>query len=87
MFLCVCLFVSEFFLCVDYSRSNEQIFIINFMWEDPGQRKKLLIFVKDMDHILDTKKIMTFLRSHFQCIFSDFGFLLDISSKVLKKIL
>ena len=36
------------------------------MWEGPGQRKKLLILGKDMDHILDIK-IMNFLRCHFQC--------------------
>ena len=47
----------------------------------PGQRKKLLIFEKDVGNILDTK-IMNFKRLHFQCIFNDFGFLLDISSKV-----
>ena len=41
---------------------------------------KEVILGKYMDHILDTKN-PEFLRSHFQCIFSDFGFLLDISSK------
>ena len=42
------------FLCLDYSRSNEQIFRKNSMSEGPGQRKELLIFVNALDHILDT---------------------------------
>ena len=40
------------------------------MWEDSGQRKKLLIFRKNIDHILDTK-LHEFSEAYFQCIFSD----------------
>ena len=42
-------------MCLDYPRTNGQIFIKIFLWVGPGQRKKLLIFGKDLDHILDTK--------------------------------
>ena len=39
----VCLFVClSVFLCLDYSRINEQIFIKKFLRVGPGQRKKLL---------------------------------------------
>ena len=43
-----------FFVCVclDYSKTNEQIFIKN-LWVGPDRRKKLL---KDLDLIMDTKK-------------------------------
>ena len=64
--LYVCLFVCLSvlgFLCLDYSRTNEQIFMKKILLEGPGQRKELLIFGKDRDNILDTKKIMNFLRS------------------------
>ena len=54
MFMCAFLPICLFFWCLDYSRTNEQIFI-KILWVGPGQRKKLLIFVKDVDHILDTK--------------------------------
>ena len=47
MFLRVCLSIC-LFSCLDYSRTNEQIFIKNFMWVGPSQRK-------DFDYILDTK--------------------------------
>ena len=46
--MCVC-------VCLDYPRTNGQIFIKK-LWEGPGQRKKLLIFGKNLNHILDTKK-------------------------------
>ena len=52
--LIVCLFnCLGFFLCVclDYSKTNEQIFIKN-LWVEPDWRKKLL---KDLDLIMDTK--------------------------------
>ena len=53
MFWCVHLSVCVLgFLCLDYSRSNDQI----FMKKEPGLRQKLLIFGKDLDHILDTKE-------------------------------
>ena len=42
---CVC-------VCLDYSKTNEQIFIKN-LWVEPDGRKKLL---KDLDLIMDTKK-------------------------------
>ena len=29
--------------------------LLKILWVGPGQRKKLLIFGKDLDHILDTK--------------------------------
>ena len=37
---------------------------------------------KDLDHILDTK-IPKFQTSHFQYIFNCFGFLVDITPKVM----
>ena len=57
MFLCAFLSIclSVCFWCLDYSRTNEQIFI-KILWVGPGQRKKLLILGKDLDHILDIKK-------------------------------
>ena len=60
MFLCACLsiclvFFCLFFVCLGYSRTNEHIFIKNVLWAGTGQRKKLLILVKDLDHILDIK--------------------------------
>ena len=39
---------------------------------------------KYLDHILDIKS-HEFLEVPFQCIFNDFGFLLDISSNVMNK--
>ena len=41
--LCVCLFFGE------------QIFIKKILWEGPGQRKKLHILGKVLDHFLDKK--------------------------------
>ena len=38
--------------------------LLKILWVGPGPRKKLLIFGKDLDHILVTK-IMNFHRSHF----------------------
>ena len=65
MFLCACLSICLsvwffFFWSLDYSRTNEQVFLNIFLSVGPGQRKKLQIFVKDLDYILDTKKIMNF---------------------------
>ena len=55
MFLCTFfVYLSVCFWCLDYSRTNEHIFI-KILWVGPGQRKKLLIFGKDLNHILDTK--------------------------------
>ena len=53
--VCFFVYLSACFWCLDYSRTNEQIFIKNLS-VGPGERKKLLIFGKDVDHILDTKK-------------------------------
>ena len=53
--VCFFVYLSACFWCLDYSRTNEQIFIKNLR-VGPGERKKLLIFGKDVDHILDTKK-------------------------------
>ena len=55
VYIFVCSFVCLSFWCFDYSKSNEQIFIIFFMLEGRGQKKKLLFFWKDLDHILDKK--------------------------------
>ena len=59
MFLCTFLSIclSVCFWRLPYFRTNEQIFIKKdrTLWVGPCQRKKLLIFGKDLDHILDTK--------------------------------
>ena len=48
----ICLgFFSFFCVCLDYSKTNEQIFIKN-LWVEPDRIKKLL---KDLDLIMDTK--------------------------------
>ena len=68
------------FWCLDYSRINEQIFIKNFLWVGPGQRKKLL--KERSGSYFGYKKIKNFQRSHFNVFFNEFAFLLDISSKI-----
>ena len=70
-----CLFVCLFW-CLDYSRTNEQIFI-KILWVGPGQRKKLLIFGKDLDHIVDTKNH----EFPFQCILMILAFYLIFLQK------
>ena len=50
------------------SKSNEQNFLIFFIWVGSDERKKSLNFGKALDHFLDTKKNTNFQRSHFQCI-------------------
>ena len=72
--LSICLSV---FWCLDYSRINEQIFIkkifVGRTWskEEVTKRKIWILFW--------IQKIKNF---SFQCIFIEFGFLLDISSKI-----
>ena len=68
---CFSLCLIFFCVCLDYSRSNEQIFIKNW-WIGPGQRKNLLKEGSGSE----------FSEVPFQCIFNDFGFLLDISMKI-----
>ena len=71
----VCLFVClSVFWCLDYSRINEQIFIKKFLWVETGQRKKLQ---KER-----SGSYFEFSEVPFQCIFNEFGFLLDSSSKI-----
>ena len=60
-------------VCLDYSRSNEQIFIKNW-WIGPGQRIWIFFWIQKKNH--------EFSEVPFQCIFNDFGFLLDISMKI-----
>ena len=43
----------------------------------------MITFGNYHDYILDTKIIMTFQKSHFQCIFNDFCFLAHSIQKVL----
>ena len=44
----------------------------------------MIKFWENLDHILDTKKNnMNFLKSCFQCIFTDFGLLIDITPKIM----
>ena len=57
--------------------------LLKILWVGPGQGKKLLIFGKDLDHILDTKN-HEFIGP-ISIYFNDFSFLLDISSKVMNK--
>ena len=76
MFLCAnCLPICLFFLCVclDYSKTNEQIFIKN-LWVGPDRRKKLL---KERSGSYYGCK-----KSPFQCIFNDLSLLLDISMNI-----
>ena len=46
------------------------------------QRKKRLNLGKDLDHILDRKKIQ---KTNVQYILNDIGFLLDITPKAMSK--
>ena len=56
MFVCFFVYLSVCVWCLDYSRTNEQIFITNFVDKTWSKEQiKLLIFGKDLDHILDTK--------------------------------
>ena len=68
-----------FFLCVclDYSRSNEQIFIKN-LWIGPGQRKNLLKegSGSSFGYKKKKKKIMNFQRSHFNVLLMTLAFYL-----------
>ena len=64
-------------VCLDYSKTNEQIFIKN-LWVGPDRKKKLL---KDLDLIMDTKN-HEFSEVPFSMYFNDFSFLLDISMKI-----
>ena len=77
LFLCLIFFLC---VCLDYSRSNEQIFIKNW-WIGPGQRKNLLKEGSGSSFGYK-KKNHEFSEVPFQCIFNDFGFLLDISMKI-----
>ena len=79
--LSICLSVClGFFWCLDRSRINEQIFIKKFLWVGPSQRKKLL--KERSGSYFGYKKNQEFSEVPFQCIFNEFGFLLDISSKI-----
>ena len=49
------------------------------LWVGPGQRKKLL---KERSGSYFGYKNQEFSEAPFQCIFNEFGFLLDISSKI-----
>ena len=75
--LSICLSV---FWCLDYSRINEQIFIKKIFvcrtWptEEVTKRKIWILFW--------IQKFQEFSEVPFQCIFNEFGFLLDISSKI-----
>ena len=61
---------------LDDAKTNEQIFIKIIMWVGPGQRKKLLIFFKDLYHLVTwLQKIINFQRLIF-----------DISSKVMTNV-
>ena len=62
--LCLFYFVLFFLLCVclDYSRTNEQIFIKK-LWVGPDRRKKLL--EERSGSFFWTQKIMNFKMSHF----------------------
>ena len=44
--------------------------------------RNIFWILKDLDLLLDTKKNHEFSEVPFQCIFNDFGFLLDISMKI-----
>ena len=66
-------------MCLDYSRTNEQI-LIKKLWVGPDRRKKLL--KEQSGSYFGYKKNHEFPEVPFQCIFNDFGFLLDISMKI-----
>ena len=54
--------------------------LLKNLWVGPDRRKKLL--KERSESYFGYKIIMNFQRSHFKCIFNDFGFLLDISMKI-----
>ena len=53
------------------------------MWVEPGQWKKGLNSRKKSQLYSRYKNILNFQRSRFACIFSDLGFLFDITPKVV----
>ena len=55
IYLTTCLFV----YCNGKFKSNEQTILI-FLWLGPDITEKKLIFETDLDHIMDTKKILNF---------------------------
>ena len=61
------------FWYLNFFRSNNQIFIKNYVGRT-WPKEEVSLFGKVLDHILETKKIFIFYRSHFQCIYNDFGF-------------
>ena len=68
----------------DNSKSNKDILMNNFTWAGSGPRKKWSKYLPDLDQILDTKNC-EFQRLHFQGIFTDFGFLVDITRKIMRR--
>ena len=54
-----------------------------FIWAGPDQRKKVIKFLKDR-MIFWIKKIPNVQKSHFVCIFNDFGYLFDITPTVMR---
>ena len=54
--------------------------LLKNLWVGPGQKKKLL--KERSGSYFGYKKNQEFSEVPFQCIFNEFGFLLDISSKV-----
>ena len=87
--LCFCVLLANlsFFWCLDYSRTNEQIFIkivVSRTWsrevvtnfqERLGSNEFMIFWIQ---------KIMNFIGP-ISMYFNDFSFLLDISSKVMNK--
>ena len=65
-------------MCLDYSKTNEQIFMKN-LWVGHDRRKKLQ---KERSGSYYGYKNHEFSEVPFQCIFNDFSFLLDISMQI-----
>ena len=63
--LFVCLSVSGGFLCLDYSRSNKQIFIKKNYVGRPWPKEEVTNFWERYGSYFGYKKIMNFLRSYF----------------------
>ena len=65
------------FWCLDYPRTNEQIFIKYYVLGRTWPKEEVTNFYERSRSYFRYKKMMNFMRSHFLCILNDFGFLLD----------
>ena len=84
MFLCAFLSIClSIFWCLDYSRTNEQIFIKHFVG-GTWSKEEVTNFWKDLDRILDTKNhefSFFIFKVPFQCILMILAFYLIFVQK------